>query len=50
MPDRIIDLLILFLTQEKGILSKRARQKEFKSLTETEITTLEKKYAEIFFC
>lgn len=49
MPDRLIDLLILFLNQEKGILSKRARQKEFKSLTETEITTLEKKYAEIFF-
>lgn len=48
MPDRLIDLLILFLTQENGVLSKRARQKEFRSLTEAEILTLEKKYAEIF--
>ncbi len=48
MPDRLIDLLIIFLTQENGILSKRARHKEFNSLTETEITTLEQKYAEIF--
>jgi hypothetical protein len=48
MPDRLIDLLIIFLTQENGILSKRARRKEFNSLTETEISVLEKKYAEIF--
>ena len=48
MPDRLADLLIRFLNQERGILSKRARQKEFNSLKENEILTLEKKYAEIF--
>jgi hypothetical protein len=49
MPDRMIDLLIRFLQQEKGILSKRARSKEFSALTEDEVKTLENKYAEIFF-
>lgn len=48
MPDRLIDLLIRFLNQENGVLSKRARRKEFNSLTENEIKTLEKKYADIF--
>lgn len=48
MPDRLIDLLIRFLNQENGKLSKRARQKEFSALKENEITALEKKYAEIF--
>lgn len=48
MPDRLIDLLIRFLLQENGILSKRARRKEFSSLTETEMATLEKKYVEIW--
>lgn len=48
MPDRLVDLLIRFLYQEKGILSKRARQKEFSSLTVEEIKTLEGRYAEIF--
>jgi len=49
MPDRLIDLLIRFLNQEKGVLSKRARAKEFNSLTEEEVKTLEEKYAAIFF-
>ena len=48
MPDRLVDLLIRFLNQEQGTLSKRARQKEFSSLKPDEILTLEKKYAEIF--
>lgn len=48
MPDRMVDLLIRFMYQEKGILSKRARQNEFSSLTEDEIKTLESKYSEIF--
>lgn len=48
MPDRVIDLLIRFLNQENGTLSKRARRKEFSSLTEDEITTLEQKYMDIF--
>ncbi len=49
MPDRLIDLLIRFLNQENGVISQRARRKEFNSLTEDEIETLEKKYADIFF-
>jgi Fic family protein len=48
MPDRLIELLITFLRQENGILSKRARRKEFNSLTKNETAALEKKYAEIF--
>jgi Fic family protein len=48
MPDRLIDLLIRFLRQENGKFSKRAREKEFSSLNEKEIATLEKKYKEIF--
>lgn len=48
MPDRLVDLLIRFLNQENGKISKRARQKEFNSLKEDEITTIQKKYMEIF--
>lgn len=48
MPDRLIDLLIRFLNQENGRLSRRAREKEFSSLKEDEIIALERKYAEIF--
>lgn len=48
MPDRLIDLLIRFLIQENGKLSKRARNKEFKALTQEEVLILEEKFAEIF--
>lgn len=48
MPDRMIDLLIRFLCQENGVLSKRARQKEFRSLTDNEIAMLEERYGEVF--
>ncbi|MFH1156668.1 MAG: Fic family protein [Pseudomonadota bacterium] len=48
MPDRLVDLLIRFLVQNGGKLSKRAREKEFKKLTDREIQTIEQKYAEIF--
>lgn len=48
MPDRLIDLLIRFLNQENGRLSNRARRKEFNSLTDDEVKTLEGKYADIF--
>ncbi len=48
MPDRLVDLLIKFLNQESGKLSKRAKRKEFQLLTDNEIKTLENKYAEIF--
>jgi hypothetical protein len=48
MPDRMIDLLIRFLFQNNGKLSKRARNKEFKKLTDDEVKAVQKKYADIF--
>lgn len=48
MPDRVFELLIRFLNQGNGKLSKRARQKEFSALTEAEIEKIEFKYDEIF--
>lgn len=48
MPDKIVDLFIRFLNQNDGKLSKRARDKEFNQLTESEIQIIERKYHEIF--
>lgn len=48
MPDKIVDLLIRFLNQNNGKLSKRAQGKEFSKLTRSEIQTIENKYNEIF--
>ena len=48
MPDKMVGLLISFLRQNKGVLSKRALGKEFAKLTENEAQTIESKYAEIF--
>ena len=48
MPDTLVDLLIRFLSQNKGKLSKRGRAKEFEKLTEKEIKAIEAKYAEVF--
>jgi Fic family protein len=48
MSDKLVDLLIRFLGQNNGKLSKRAREKEFKKLTASEIQAIEQKYAEIF--
>ncbi len=48
MPDKLVDLLIRFLSQNEGKLSKRTRDKEFSKLTEAEAQTLERKYEEIF--
>jgi len=48
MPDMIVDLLITFLRQNEGVLSKRALGKEFAKLTEKEVQTIESRYAEIF--
>jgi hypothetical protein len=48
MPDRMIDLLIRFLRQENGKLSKRARKKEFHGLNDNEVKALEEKYEDIF--
>ncbi len=48
MPDKLVDLLMRFLAQNGGKLSKRAREKEFEKLTDREIQAIEQKYAEIF--
>jgi len=48
MPDRLVNLLIRFLQQENGSLSKRAREKEFESLTQEEVKAIEEKYREVF--
>ncbi len=48
MPDKLVDLLIRFLDQNGGKLSKRAREKEFSQLTETEVEAIERKRDEIF--
>ncbi|MBA3031172.1 MAG: Fic family protein [Desulfobacteraceae bacterium] len=48
MPDQLVDLLIRFLAQNNGKLSKRGRAKEFEKLTDNEIQAIERKFAEIF--
>lgn len=48
MPDRLIDLLIRFLQQNDGHLSKRAQEKEFSALTSDEIIMIERHYSDIF--
>ncbi|OEU72581.1 MAG: cell filamentation protein Fic [Desulfuromonadales bacterium C00003068] len=48
MPDKLADLLIRFLSQNNGTLSKRARAGEFEKLTDPEIKAIEQKFAEIF--
>lgn len=48
MPDKMIALLVRFLDQNNGSLSKRAREKEFGALTEVEINQIENRYNEIF--
>ncbi|MCS5708646.1 Fic family protein [Candidatus Berkiella cookevillensis] len=49
MPARFVHLLIQFLQQEKGRLSKRAREKEFNKLTQEEISAIESKFQSIFY-
>ena len=47
MPDSLAELLINFLNQNQGKLSKRARQREFKELSDEEVFLIEGKYAEL---
>ncbi len=47
MPDRTADLLIRFLHQSKGKLSKRAKDNEFSALSDDEITVFETKFNDI---
>jgi len=48
MPERTIDLLFRFLTQNGGVLSNHAREKEFAALTEAEARRIEGIYDDIF--
>jgi hypothetical protein len=44
----MIAMLIRFLEQKNGSLSKRAKDKEFKELTSGEVKKIEKQYKTIF--
>jgi len=48
MPDHTVALLVRFLEQNNGKLSKRAKEKEFNALSEQEIKEVEKNYNLIF--
>ncbi len=48
MPDKFIALLVRFLENNNGVLSKRARTKEFKDLTGSETARIEALYKNIF--
>ncbi|MFZ4544372.1 MAG: Fic family protein [Saprospiraceae bacterium] len=47
MPDNTVALLIRFLEQSNGAFSKRAREKEFKDLTEDEAGEIENQFQKI---
>lgn len=48
MPDKTVALLIRFLEQNKGILSKRAKENEFAALTQAEVKAIEENYKVYF--
>lgn len=48
MPDKMVALLVRFLEQGNGILSKRAKDREFNMLSEIEIKEIENLYSMIF--
>jgi len=48
MPDKLIATLVRFLQQNNGVLSKRAKEKEFKMLKEEEINQIEVTFKEMF--
>ncbi len=48
MPASTVDLLFSFLKQNEGRLSKRARDKEFLKLTESEVEQIEAIYASVY--
>ncbi|MFZ3565084.1 Fic family protein [Tenacibaculum finnmarkense] len=48
MPDKTIAILIRFLEQNEGVLSKRALKKEFSVLESTEIINIQTNYNTIF--
>ena len=48
MPDNMVTLLIRFLEQNNGKLSRRALEKEFVMLTPEEVIDIEKQYKDVF--
>ncbi|MRT92636.1 Fic family protein [Ancylomarina sp. 16SWW S1-10-2] len=48
MPDKLVALLVRFLEQNAGKLSQRAMEKEFASLSDTEVEEIERKYVLVF--
>lgn len=48
LPDTKVDLMIKFLNQNNGKLSKKKRQGFFDELTDKEIVSIEEAYSEIF--
>ncbi len=48
MPDNMVALLIRFLEQNNGKLSKRAQEKEFVGLNNEEVKNIEKQYNQVF--
>ena len=48
MPDRTLDNLFGFLQQNRGRLSKRAREQEFAALTDDETSRIEQGYSDLF--
>lgn len=48
MPDKTVALLVRFLGQNQGQFSIRAREKEFSSLTDSEVIEIEQNYKSIF--
>lgn len=48
MPDDMVSLLVRFLEQNNGKISKRARNKEFEALDDKEVENIEENYKLIF--
>ncbi len=48
MPDKMVALLTRFLEQNNGLLSQRAKEKEFAVLTEKEVKEIEENYKVYF--
>jgi hypothetical protein len=48
MPDRMVALLVRFLEQNNGTISRRAKDKEFSELTDDEVKEIEVNY-KVFF-
>lgn len=48
MPDKLVSMLVRSLEQNQGVLSKRAKEKEFSELTQNEIEQIETEYKSIF--